>query len=532
MVTLETDLMDLSAIKKGAKLVLSRPPTTDDELWWAVYAMFGVQIPRIAVCADHVAPFTAFAHAYFAREPHWALWYGSRGTGKSFMLAILALFKAAVLEIQVVLLGGSAAQSRNVHEHVETLMRYENAPSWAVTKAIQTEMAFGTVDNWIRPLPASQRTVRGPHPHMTLLDEIDEMDKDVYDAAMGQALMKPNSRGVVVEEMVVASSTWQNPAGTFSEVMKQAKATGMPIFTWCWREVCLTDENPTGWMNTDFIERKRLTVPAEMFRVEYELGEPSGASRAFDLDRLNKVFVPMPVIKETDHGFDDMEWVFAEPEATGQYVAGADWAKEKDWTVIVVARIDVKPHKIVYLRKVGRRPWPFMTSEFNRVIHWYGARAAHDGTGIGNVVHDMVDERTHKVVFTGQDRTDLLVEYVAEVENFTYQFPRNIPDLFDGHKDTTVDEVWIPSARWDAHLNDFVAACAVMNRARAVMPPPATAVGAGHDTSPTKAMAPLHRDPVDAFEYSAEAPPSGGAPSAVRVVGDDPDGVGGSWGSM
>jgi hypothetical protein len=67
---------------------------------------------------------------------------------------------------------------------------------------------------------------------MTCLDEIDEMERKVYDAAMGQAMAKPNARGIIIPEMVVASSTWQNPVGTFQSVRDEAVDKGQPVRTW------------------------------------------------------------------------------------------------------------------------------------------------------------------------------------------------------------------------------------------------------------------------------------------------------------
>lgn len=495
------------------RLELTRPPQNEDELWHLVKALWGIELPRTKVCEHHVAPFTAFADAYFASYPNWALWYGSRGTGKSYMLALLGLTKAAILEINVTLLGGSMAQSQNVQEHVENLLLYPGAPTWAVASQIQTELTF-TGGNWIRPLPASQKTVRGPHPQMTLLDEIDEMDLKVYEAAMGQAMAKPNARGITIPEMVVASSTWQNPEGTFSEVKRRAEANGLPVYTWCWREVLRTEENPSGWMDPNFIERKRASVPAEMFRVEYDLGEPAGGSRAFDLTKLEAAFVDMPTADETHKGSDD-EWVFEIPETAGIYAAGADWAKEKDWTVIVVARIDVKPRRVVYLRRVARKPWPEMIDMFNQVTSRYQAVSAHDATGLGNVVHDLVDERTLKVVMSGRDRTRLLNEYITAVEQGTYRMPRNTP-AYNAHKGTTVEMIYSMGMK-AGHLPDEVAAFAIMHRAAERQAPPVEGQGVAKDKRPASSMAPL---------YPVLEP--GIVSGDVRIV-DDSDGVGVMW---
>lgn len=459
---------------------LTRPPTTKDELWWTVKAMWGVELPRKQVCPDHTAPFDAFAEAYFGNSFNWVLWYGSRGTGKSYMLALLALTKAAMLEINVTLLGGSMAQSQNVHEHVENLLLYRNAPRHVIQQVIQTEILF-TGGNWIRPLPASQKTVRGPHPQMTLLDEIDEMERKIYDAAMGQAMTKPNVRGVEVPEMVVASSTWQNPVGTFQSVRDEALIKGMPVRTWCWKEQL----KPHGWMDPDFIERKRASVPAEMFRVEYDLGEPAGGSRAFDLEKLNQAFVHMDTVDERHAGNDD-EWVFEKPQPSGIYAAGADWAKEKDMTVIVIQRIDEMPRRTVYLRRFNRKPWPEMIEAFNRVVSEYMALSAHDATGLGNVVHDLVDERTMKVTMNGRDRTRLLNEYITAVEQMKYQLPRNTP-AFDAHKATTVEVVYSSGKQIGGHLPDDVAAFALAHRAAERGAPVVAAEGIKKDkTRPAK----------------------------------------------
>lgn len=425
--------------------------------------MWGITIPRTPQCKHHSAPFQAFAEGYFGNPGNAALWYGSRGTGKSLMLAILGLTKTALLGINATLLGGSMAQSQNVHEHVETLMRAPNAPRHAVAKQIQTELLY-TEGNWIRPLPASQRTVRGPHPQLVLLDEIDEMDYDVYSAAQGQAMAKPNTRGIKVPEMTIASSTWQNPIGTFKTVFDNFKKQNLKIHTWCWKETAIGPTNPDGWLDPEFIERKRMSVPAEMFRVEYELGEPAGESRAFDLGALTQAFshyTPKPTISEKPN---DTTVLFEKPDKYGSYAAGVDWAKSVDHTVIVVVRMDTTPWRIAYMRKMNRRPWPYMIGEFNRIVGEYNAVSAHDATGLGNVVHDMVDDRTLKVVMVGNDRMKLLTEYITAVEKQAYALPRDIDWYWDAHRATTVDDVFSPG-KTNTHLPDEIAAAAIAHRA-------------------------------------------------------------------
>ena len=89
------------------------PTGTDGDLLAFVEETFGVRIPAVACCPEHVAPAQAFCDAYFSRASV-AVWKASRGFGgKSTLLALLALTEAITLQADVTVLGGSAQQCRN-----------------------------------------------------------------------------------------------------------------------------------------------------------------------------------------------------------------------------------------------------------------------------------------------------------------------------------------------------------------------------------------------------------------------------------
>ena len=483
---------------------LPRPPQDEDELWWVIKALFGVSLPRVAVCPDHVSPFEAVAHAYFGREPNFAVWYASRGSGKSLALAVLGLVKALVLDASVTILGGSMTQSLNVREHMRVMMRTRNAPLYAIEKDQATLIQLHT-GKQIKPLPASQTTVRGPHPPLQLLDEVDEMEKDIYDASLGQAMEQLNTHGQLIEEYIVASSTWQNPEGTFTQVIEDAREKGLPIFTWCWRELL----KPHGWMSQDFIDRKRRTVSAQMWHTEYELNEPTAGSRALDLDKIEAYFKTYPIPLEQVHDSDFDSYTWGRPEIGGSYAVGADWAKEQDKTVIVVVRYDTKPYRVVKLIRVNRRPWPVMIGMYNDAIHDYQAVAFHDGTGLGNVVDDYVEfaDTSNKFVMIGRPRTELLLEYITDFEHGWYELPvipadetdRDIPvnPMYRAHRAVTVADVYAPG-KWNSHLPDDFAAMSLCHRAIKVLPQPiTTSTEVRKDGTVRKADAPFHAPPEE-----------------------------------
>lgn len=435
-----------------------RPPSTDDELHAALSVVFGVDVPRKQVCPNHVSPFHAFSHAFFAREPNTALWYGSRGTGKSYMLALLGLAKTVFHMGNTTILGGSIHQSNNVYNHMEAMMRSPNAPSPLVESFTKTELMFGN-HTWVRPLSASATSVRGPHPLLHLLDEIDEMEWSIYTSSLGQAMRQPNALGVELDEYVVKSSTWQHIDGTFARVKAEHEERGLPVFTWCWREML----RPHGWMDQDFIDRKRLTIPSELWRIEYDLGEPSGDASVFDVQRLSEVFRDVPEDKVLSrHSMNDNFWVYEAPKPSGVYAMGVDLAKSKDWTVAIVARVDVEPIRIVAVKKVGRIPWDVIIAQLKALREMYGGcEMGHDGTGLGSVVTDLLDGYSRKYLFIGEQRKKLLNEMIANVENKVYRFPNGNP-LYNQFKATKLEDVW-STTLVNSHLPDETAAMAVLN---------------------------------------------------------------------
>jgi hypothetical protein len=439
--------------------VLGRLPEDDDELHAVVSNMWNVVIPR-HTCGnpDHTPPFTAFADAYFNRGPSTSLWHGSRGlSGKSFMLSILGITKAFLLGADVNMLGGSLAQSQNLHEHMRNALNSDNSPRYMIETESQTLIKLSNKAR-IRPLTASQKTVRGPHPPFLILDEIDEMDIDILDAALGQPMPQKNYMGEILKPYTVMCSTWQNPEGTFTEVRRRFEDRGLPIIQWCYQ----CSANPIdGWLTQETIDAKKLEIPAEMWRTEYELGEPSIGNRAFNPEAVDNMFsLPMePLTEKIQKDFE--EYTFKEYERDGYYVASADWGKEQDYTVITVWRSDRDPFELVYYMRVNRRPYPQMIGWFNDAIKRYSADAIHDGTGLGNVVNDYVDIRARGFTMTGEKRAAMLTEYVNAVEKGRLKAPR-IKTMYLEHKYAQVGDLYSNSQAF--HLPDTVSSSSLAFR--------------------------------------------------------------------
>jgi hypothetical protein len=439
---------------------ITRPPETDDELYHLIQILWGATIPRTPVCPEHSTPFAALAEAYFGRSPV-SVWVGSRGMGgKSRTLAYLALTEAVLLGAEINLLGGSFEQSRNIHVAMKDGWDHPMAPRHMIVADGATELRL-TNRSKVRPLTASERTVRGPHPQRLRLDEIDVMSLGILDSAMGQPMPRNG-----IDTQTVMSSTHQVPDGTMTEILVRAEENGWPVHRWCYKET----SNPVdGWLSPDFIQRKRDEVSRHMFAVEYDLQEPSVGNRAMDTSSVEKMFI------DTDHPKADPQtktiqspiirsngavekYIFKEPTRDGDYVISADWAKEQDFTVISVFRYDGPQMELVAYQRGQRQPWPVMVSWYNDLMSKYEAKGIHDGTGVGNVINDYIDRRSRSFSMTGRQRNEMLTEYIAAVERELIIAPR-VTSAYTAHKYASFESIY--NIGKDSHLPDEICAFAL-----------------------------------------------------------------------
>jgi hypothetical protein len=420
------------------QFVLERWPENDEELYWWIQAIWGFRIPRTRVCATHRAPFEAFADAFFARYPV-TVWKASRGFGgKTNTLAVLTLTEAVCLAAQVSILGGSGAQSLNVHATSTEAWHAKHAPVQLLDRPptkFDTNLTNGA---YIRSLMASQTSVRGYHPQRLRLDEIDEMEMEILEAAQGQPMRK---RGI--ETQTVMSSTHQHPEGTMTQILRRARANDWPIYEWCWRE----SSNPKdGWLTHDEVMRKRQEIPQHMWETEYELQEPSFENRAIDTKAVERCFDP-----ELGVFPGDSPVKIAEPKLKTLYVTGADWAKEQDKTIVATFDTGEMPWVCVSWRKISKLPWPVMIRMAMDQWKEFGGQFTHDATGLGSVIEDTIQEEiTNRhimrmvkpvVMGGGRARQDFFSEYISAIENDDIRYPR-IEHAFAEHKYVTLDDLF------------------------------------------------------------------------------------------
>lgn len=449
-------------------------------MWEVVKRYAGIEIPREKVCPNHVAPFTAFADAYFARYPL-SIWIASREFGgKSVTLAALGYIEGITLGASVNLLGGSGEQATRVHEYMkgeepnlsDKFWGWSGAPTeLLITDPTKKETKLSNLGR-VRVLMASATSIRGPHPNRLRVDEIDEMNFDLLKSALGQPHA---SRGIL--DQTVLSSTHHNPTGTMTEILKMASENNLPVYRWCYKE------SARGWLTHDQIERKKTYVVGKTWEVEYELDTPTGTGNAIMPDKVDEMFStglgeflgglgeyieiesPAAVCKSCGHdsAVRDFrrrgQWhcpnCGSDQIKKARYSNGADWAKERDFTDIVTLRFDVNPIRLVAYERQGRKPWPAMIGRFNTRCNRFKGNNVHDETGIGGVIADYLKVSSRGFQMIGTQRKRLISDYILEIEGGEHVAPR-IENVYNEHRQVTPNELY-----GSGHLPDSICAYAL-----------------------------------------------------------------------
>lgn len=206
-------------------------PTSRRHLWLWVERYTGVRIPTHSVCQGHAAPFDLFARQVLERPPL-ALWHGPRGSGKSFLSAIdTHLSSRFIPRHGARILGGSLAQSEQIHQALKEVV-VEGAgslgsDSQSIRRFTKNEVTYHN-GSTVAILAASPTSVRGPHVASLKLDEVDEIETDIRESAMGMAM---EIRGV--RSSILMTSTWHRTSGPMSELMEKGRSGAFPVDTFC-----------------------------------------------------------------------------------------------------------------------------------------------------------------------------------------------------------------------------------------------------------------------------------------------------------
>jgi hypothetical protein len=199
----------------------------------------------------------------------------------------------------------------------------------------------------------------------------------------------------------------------------------------------------------------RLTVSEETFNREYENQEPHGEGRVWSDAAIDYMF---------DKTLGEFKGKVGEvcciqkPHPELSFYHAADWAKKQDSTILTTfqKRPGDMPDIMVNWLRLEKMPWPVMVGKFNEIVKDYGGASAHDMTGVGGVVDDMLDHKSTGIDFAKRKLVwDILEDYVVAIERGEIKAPY-IEHAYYEHKYATRDQLF-----GTAHLPDSICSAAL-----------------------------------------------------------------------
>jgi hypothetical protein len=241
LITVKESLMSTSLKHPRAADPLMRPCATPDQLHRWVRAFVGLDVPRVAVCPGHDAPFDYLLHAYFEPTKDVVVW-APRGGGKTRLAAVATLLDLLHKPgCAARILGGSLEQSLRMWEHllpdVERLV-----PHLLVgrSRGSNRRVALSNGSS-CAVLTQSQRAVRGLRVQKLRCDEVELFKPDVWDAAQLVTRSRPSApRGgtpAPISGAIDAISTFHSPFGLMDRIVDRAAASGTRTIRWCLLDV-------------------------------------------------------------------------------------------------------------------------------------------------------------------------------------------------------------------------------------------------------------------------------------------------------
>ena len=197
-----------------------------EELLDFIEIFWGIKVPRGKVCPEHTPPAEYIVASYFEEILDCVCW-ANRSGGKTLNGALVTWLESVFKKgCETKILGGSGEQSLRMYEHIKSFI---TPPFQHLVEgeALRTRTHLVNGSN-IQILTASTKSVRGPHPQKLKLDEVDEFEGRIYEAAL---LIPKSARGIRASVQIY--STMHKAYGLMNKVITEAAECGYRVFKWC-----------------------------------------------------------------------------------------------------------------------------------------------------------------------------------------------------------------------------------------------------------------------------------------------------------
>lgn len=241
-----------------------------------------------------------------------------RGIGKSLAMAVVALWYVLVLAIsenrpfKVVILAGSLKQAKICFTYIMDFINNSTFLQKHLAKEPTQEEIIFKDGSWIRPLPASEKSIRGHHPDLLIIDEAAEVEEGIIYAALPMTAPSPFARQIF-------SST---PSSGTSWIEDKWEHQAEPQFSYPdWK---FFNWNAESFLPADQVALLKKMLPADEYTSEIQGLPYKREGKVFRLEDLKECQKIDP--KDT------------EKDEEGEVYAGIDWGYYPAPTVLMIVK--------------------------------------------------------------------------------------------------------------------------------------------------------------------------------------------------
>ena len=228
------DASQFSARAVALDYFLDNGISNDEELEVFLKNGLDLVIPNRVNCGkpDHRSPFDFISSMYFGRVED-ALVHANRSGGKSFDGGVLTFMNCLPPNTcSTRILGGSLDQSEKSYEAFSFCWGISQLSNRYLVSGVLRQRTDLQDGNRVEILTASQKAVRGPHQPKLILDEVEEMERPIYDASLSQPQSKGNAKA-----STLIMSTQHKADGIMAELLTEYEKRHYTLFRWCVFEV-------------------------------------------------------------------------------------------------------------------------------------------------------------------------------------------------------------------------------------------------------------------------------------------------------
>ena len=208
-----------------ARALVTARPRSAKALWQFVRSVYGLVVPRRAVCPGHAAPMAYLERAILEPGRDLVVW-ACRGGAKTELGSVAAHLDSILRPgCQTRILGGSLDQSEKMYECL--VRKWDGLFSAMLAReptARRTELVNGSA---IEVLTQSPRSVRGHRVHRLKCDEVDEFLPEVWQAAQFVTQSGPGRDGAWIPAQMEVFSTMHRPFGPMATLVERLGQCGV-----------------------------------------------------------------------------------------------------------------------------------------------------------------------------------------------------------------------------------------------------------------------------------------------------------------